>query len=213
MVKPLPKDLATDEGLLCHATGRLFLDWAALESVLATSLRRHLQERMAHRTKEQRHQAIRTACAIYGSMRFEASRKMIKRIATEESFDENAMHFFERAFAHIGNIQKLRDVIAHQILDKIKMVGVWRFNNVVTARSTASQTTYEVKTADILKAANDLDLAAWRLSGFLLMKVHKEPFDLTPPPWQYRPSMLRLQTQSRTSPPRLPRLRRAPSRA
>lgn len=136
MAQSLDLPPPTHYQLFCLAVGRMFLMWARLEGSLAAALRVHLEARMPHDDEAEKNRAVRIAAAIYGSMRFKASRETIKRIATQEGFEADAMAFLAAVTEHLGNVEKIRDVIAHQsMLDDLSDSDVWYFSTALTTRA------------------------------------------------------------------------------
>lgn len=205
--KPLDLDPPTHYQLFCTAVGRLFLMWARLEGSLAAGLRLHLESRVMPDSKARARRAVQTAAAIYGSMRFSSSRDTMRRIAAQEDFGPKAMQFFDDTFAHLGNVAKLRDLIAHQLLleEEEEDDERWQFTDVTTTKTILDATTYEITTTAVFNAANDAKMASDRLGGFLLMPATGK-WDLTPFAWLYKPAMLK------PLPKKRPRSRRSQQR-
>ena len=203
MTEPLNHDL-TEYQLLCIAVGSLFLNWADFEGGLTAGLKLHLLAQFKSVNKAESNKAARMVAAIYGSQRMKAARDTMKRLASVEDIEPKRVRFAEAVFAHIGNIETLRDKLAHQSLVETPEDHVWRLHDIMTTRALMEPKLYEIKTQALYHAAADVKLAGLRLSGLLDKRSLAGRFDLTPPTWQYKASMLKPLPKSKLLPPRSP---------
>jgi len=163
-----------------------------LESVMQANLKLHLARRLRKRKDESFTMSL--AAAIYGSMRFAASRDAMKRIMAVEKTSTQHRAFATDIFQQMGNVQSLRDMFAHQSADRrgSGFPDEWTLCDVFTTKETAKVKTYAVHTDSIEMAALDAMEVASRLSTFEQTPVLFSGGDTSPFPWLYKPSMLRL---------------------
>ena len=191
---PEPSD---EYQLYCANVGHLFTAFARLETTLTGSLKLHLAINIE---KPGTPRAMKLASAIYGSMRYKASRDAIKRILTAESASKGLVAYIEGVFAHVGHIENFRDKIAHQTVSAAHngKDGFWQVSDVVNTRDLVKTQVWAFNTSAVGAAANDLFLAESIIGN---RPVKEKTFDgltdLSPPPWQYKPSMLKSVPQSR----------------
>jgi hypothetical protein len=178
---------------LCLVIGHLFITFARLEGSLAAMLKLHLANKMGDILDLER---LALSSAIYGGMRFSQARDTIKRLATVEKVDQKATALALKTFAHIGHIQSLRDMIAHQqLVPAYEGAGAsWQLVDSVTTRDIKNPKVYVFNTEAVGLAAEDLNTAAHRFGGeakrgHILVALER---DLSPIVWRYKPSMLRL---------------------
>ena len=203
-----PPDPASHYGRLCSAVGLLFLQWSKLETEMAASLRLHLVRQARNKS-----QAGGLGAAIYGSMRMKASRDTMKRIAQELEYGDKALNWHEGFFSHIGHLETFRDKLAHQLALKANEVedGWWMVTDLVTSRSYLNTKIYTFETESIELAAQDLVWASHIIGEFL--KKGARGSAPQSPPWQYTPSMLKLQVDKMPPSRRALRRQRVSSRA
>jgi hypothetical protein len=177
--------------------GHLFITFARLEGALAAMLKLHLADKMGGFLDVER---VALSSAIYGGMRFAQSRDTIKRLAATEKVDKATQDFALAVFAHIGHIQSLRDMIAHQqLVQGFEGSGAdWQLVDSITTRNIKEPKVYVFDTNAVAVAGDDLNTAAQRLggeakTGHILQALER---DLSPIPWRYKSSMLRLVSQS-----------------
>ena len=97
---------------LCLATGHLFLLFGALETQLTGTLKLHMAKNLSD--DDTKSEPLFFASAVYGSMRFNNSRDVIKRICVAENAEDKKLEFLSNIFAQVGTVQDLRDKLAHQ---------------------------------------------------------------------------------------------------
>ncbi|MFB0875341.1 MULTISPECIES: hypothetical protein [unclassified Sphingobium] len=192
-----PEKLRREYQELCLAIGHLFITFARLEGALAAILKLHLADKMGDLADSER---LALSSAIYGGMRFSQSRDTIKRLATTEQVDKRTFDFASAVFSHIGHIQDLRDKIAHQqLVPAYEGSGAsWQLVDTMTTRNIREPKVYVFEMESVAYAGDDLNTAAHRLGGHpncghVLQSLER---DLSPISWKYKPSMLRLVSQS-----------------
>lgn len=184
-----PDDREDNPVNLYLTSGALFLQFAKLESILALELRTHLVGRLSERNLS----AYKLAGAVYGSARFSSSRDTIKRLAADEGQPPQKLRFMSDLFDHLGHIANLRDKLAHHHVRWSGRREVWLVSDLVTTRRIAEYKTYEFHTLIVGEAVLDLHWATSHLSKLRLLETRKfGPYDLRQPPWQYKPSSLKL---------------------
>lgn len=141
------------------------------------------------------HQSLVLSSAIYGSMRFKASRDTMRRLAAAELAPEGVNKFLDDVFAQVGHIESLRDKIAHQVI--VPSVspgeGFWQVSDQTVTRDLKKLKIYLFDTAAVEAAAADLTTAGSRLGNQTVGTrfFANEGFDLTPIAWRYKSSMLK----------------------
>jgi hypothetical protein len=180
---------------LCTAVGHLFITFARLEGALSAMLRMHLAGKMVGEVDMR---TLGLSSAIYGSMRFSTARDTIKRIMTTEKTDAKVQEFVLAVFAHIGHIQTLRDNVAHQQTVPAVEDGYWQFTDLITTRDISKPKIYLFHPNVVSRAGTDLVTAGDRLARDQTGKqlFNPEKFDISPIPWLYKPSMLKLLSQN-----------------
>lgn len=146
-------------------------------------------------------QAVGLASAIYGSMRFSAARDIIKRIMKTEETPKPLSDFVLGIFEQAGHIQDLRDRIAHHTVAPAYKGAdeYWQVTDAMTTKNIKEPKVYVFSENAVALAADDLVLAGDRLGTALVgpRLFISDGFDASPPPWQYRPSMLKLVPQNK----------------
>lgn len=179
---------------LCTQVGHLFLSFANLEGVLAAILKLHMAQNID--PEANKHGSIALASAVYGSMRFSTARDIIKRITATEAQSPQKLNFLIDLFAQIGEVQKFRDMLAHQQLSPANPSGIdgeWQISNLFTTKDIHNPHVFTF-TLDVVNAASgDLMLATSRLGGQVVTEALIDGVvqNLAPIPWQYKPSMLK----------------------
>lgn len=173
------------------ATGRLFLKWADLETILSAGLRLHLERRLSKPRGSKIDERIGLAAAIYGSMRLKASRDIIKRILTHEKAGQEALDFHRLFFEQLAHIEDLRDKLAHQYSRPGEKPSEWVLVDIATTKTHYKPKAYQIDALNILAAAIDLQTATNRVSSLFPLDQRKR-VDLTLPAWRYKSSMLKL---------------------
>ena len=139
-------------------------------------------------------------------MRFKTARDTIKRILAAEGADKPLVDYLEGIFAQIGHVENFRDKIAHQAVTPAHsdMDAFWQVSDLVNTRDLAKTQVWVFETSAVAAGSRDLLLAA-DLIGRKEVKGGNfgDYSDLSPPTWQYKPSMLKLVPRSklRTPPP------------
>jgi hypothetical protein len=188
MTAPVNDELITK---MCEATGRLILAFAQVETVLSACLRFNLSNKIDVRLSPN---TTGFAAAVYGSLRFKASRDTIKRVVHEErKLTEAQIQNLGDVFEHIAHIANLRDKLAHQlaVIPPTKP-DVWLLSDTYSTRRFHSRQTWQITSENVQEAASDLAAArelfmVGLTSGILLKNVPE-----TPPTWRYKPSALKL---------------------
>jgi hypothetical protein len=192
-----PEQFRREYQELCLVIGHLFITFARLEGVLAAMLKLHLADKMGDILDIER---VAMSSAIYGGMRLTHSRDTIKRLATVENVPTETVDFALAAFAHVGHIQGLRDKIAHQqLVPAYEGSGAsWQLVDSITTRNIREPKVYVFDMEAVAFAADDLNTAAHRFGGeanrgHILQCLER---NLSPIPWRYKQSMLKLVSQS-----------------
>lgn len=197
MAEKQTPDAADEYRLYCANVGHLFTAFARLETTLTGSLKLHLAINIE---KPGTPRAMKLASAIYGSMRYKASRDAIKRILAAESASKSLVAHIEGVFAHVGHIENFRDKIAHQSVSAALngKDGFWQVSDVVNTRDLVKTQVWAFDTSAVGAAANDLFLAEAIIGGRPVAgKIFDGLTDLSPPTWRYKSSMLKPVPQSR----------------
>jgi len=166
-------------------------------------LKLHLGSRMSG--EKMSVEAVALSSAIYGSMRFRAARDIIKRIMKTEGTPKPAMDFALKVFEQVGHIEDLRDRIAHHaVVPAYKGAEeYWQVTDAMSTKDIREPKVYVFSEEAVVKAALDLIVAGDRLGGTVVgPKLFADSdFDVSPPPWLYRPSMLKLVPQNKLRSP------------
>ena len=194
---------------LCRVTGQLFLSWARLETNLAANLRQFLTFTMTPGFRGRRF-PYDVSAAIFGSARFKTTRTMITDLVKVTSGNQDVMAFLNTFFTHLGNIEDLRNKLAHQTLTPTTnpVSETWQLSDFVTTKHFGSVKRWTIAPQAIHYAAQDTVTAGTKFLGILVPHVfdryHTLPFNLEQPPWLYKPSMLALQPRKRGPSPQVP---------
>jgi len=210
MDTPRVRDIDEDYRILCATVGHLFISFARLEGSLSAALRLHLGNQFAADVSAN----AGLPSAIYGSMRFRATRDVMKRIMTVEGTPKTIKAFVLGVFEQVGHIEHLRDLLAHQqTVPAEEGSPYWQITDLVTTKSLKDTRIYLV-TPDMIRAASDdLVTANKKLGNFEVTdKLFISPhFDASPVPWRYKSSSLVLVPRSSGRGPLGPPPRRKPS--
>ncbi len=176
-----------------QAVGFLLLSFSGVEGSLQAVLKLHLTRHLKKKYKND-HFQLSLASAIYGSMRFSQARDTIKRIMNVENGPEQHTKFAADIFQQMGNIQSLRDMLAHQNLQTINEAEgeEWTISDVFTTKDTMNVKNYSVSTEAIELAGLDATKLTSTLCSFNETSTMFSGGDVSLIPWQYKPSMLRL---------------------
>lgn len=200
-----PDETLGDEyRIYCGNVGHLFAGFARLETTLTSTLKLHLAINIEEPGTPR---AMKLASAIYGSLRYKASRDAVKRILTAESASKEMVAYIEAVFAQVGHVENLRDKIAHQTVSAAHNPkdGLWQVSDVVNTRDLVKTQVWAFDTTAVGAAANDLFLAEAIIGGrYVSGKLFAGLTDLSPPAWRYRQTMLRSVPQSRLIAPQAP---------
>ena len=187
---------------IAATAGSVFLNFGRLECSLSFELRRHLESHL--RSQDDDLKGFRLASAIYGGMRFKDSSAMVKRIAEQEHYPSDALAYLTDFFGHIGHIAALRDKLAHQVVMPAigGPNGTLHIIDAFNIRNPMGYKRYEITTKEMAYAAVDLKTASKVLQAHpLTLKGGRKQLDLTPVPWRYKSSMLKLvRRKTATSP-------------
>lgn len=177
---------------LCGAVGFLFISFAVVENKMTGVLKMHLARNIDANPKGSASVAL--ASAIYGGMRFSNSRDAMKRVLKIEKAKPETLGLFTALFTQIGEIQRLRDLIAHQILDPApgNDGNKWLIRDFLTTKFVSEQQTFEITISDIEEAARDLEAACNFIGGLVGRNVISNiPDGIELPAWRYKPAMLK----------------------
>lgn len=191
---------------LCMQVGHLFLSFANLEGVLTSILKLHMAENLE--SNESNPTGIKLASAVYGGLRFTQARDIMKRIIATEVPPSEKVDFLTGIFAQIGHVQAFRDMLAHQSLQRSteRIDGTWRLSNMFTTKDVTRPLVYEFTLEAVNAASSDLMKATKRLGGQPVTTnlVDSAVGDLSPIPWRYKPSLLKLVPRSQLNFPQSP---------
>lgn len=181
---------------LCLHVGHLFLMFARLEGALSSLLRLHLSHRISGPKKgtPTKHEGVRIAAAVYGSMRFQSARDTLKRLMDIQKLDLDHRAGVDAVFIQIGHIQSFRDAIAHQQTFKAytDKPDVWYLTDIATTRAAVNAKAQVFHLAAIAHATTDLNAATHLFGGETVRRhiISKPERFLELPTWRYKPSML-----------------------
>jgi hypothetical protein len=193
----------------CVRVGHLFAAFSRFETGLTATLKLHL----ANNINEQNGaQAKRLSAAIYGSMRFKASRDNIKRILEIEGADRSIRDVSDDIFLQVGHIEAFRDKIAHQIVAPGFSGGgkaFWQVSDYITTRDSAAPKVWVFDNDAVAAAGHDLVVAGDAIGPRPVEgRLFTHLAGAQRPAWQYRPSMLKLvshnKRRNRSEPPHQP---------
>lgn len=185
--------------LLCQRAGHLFIMFARLEGTLAAMLRLHLVARMGATLGElssiEDAEAADVASAVYGSMRYQAAKDAIKRMIVIQRIPLDVRENIDLVFNQIGEIQKFRDLIAHQQLMRFELQKphFWCLSNIVTTKSILSRKVLEFHVDIIADSTDDLKVIhdLFGRGPVVGTDIIPDPERfLVPPTWRYKPSLL-----------------------
>lgn len=166
------------------------ISFANLENVMTAMLKIHLGRRLDPEGESSA--SMRLASTIYGAMRFKVSRDAVKRLMRVEMVGEEAIQVAGKLWDQIGNIQSLRDMIAHQSLEPREAISdEWILTEFFTDRHIDEPKRYRVKTIEIGFASSDLIAAAGTISRVIAGGDLVSFASAALPAWRYKPSMLR----------------------
>jgi hypothetical protein len=185
---------APDHTALHTAIGRLIICFSYFEGSLAAHLRLHLAANMPYKTAQD---GTALAAAIYGSMRMKTARDTIKRICAVEETPEPVQQFVDDVFSHVGHIEKLRDLLAHQAVLPTQITrGRWVSSDLSTTKTLRQIKYYSFTTEAVIAASLDLEVAMIGLAPKKLKgpKLFEDGFlDLSPLTCRYKQAMLKLE--------------------
>ena len=206
----LPIDPNDEYDKLCRYTGHLFLNFGRLEQAMSLALRKLLWSRMTPSRPDGDYSPLLPlvlTSAVLGSMRYTASRDMIKRALVAELASADMRRYADKFFEHLGLIADLRDTIAHQQIEpnSTPYDGLWLVSNAITIRDLRKTQKRIFRVEAVAAASMDLVLAAQKFAGWfgawVVRPPYPMPYDLSPPPWQYKQAMLSpLPRKNATSP-------------
>lgn len=190
-------ELNAEYRLYCLNVGNLFTEFARLENLLTSALKLHLAFNMA---SPEDVRAMRLSSAIYGSMRFKASRDTIKRLFEVEGSPKARVKFVEELFAQVGHIEAIRDKIAHQMVvpAHADLGAFWQVSDLVNTRDIQQLKVWIFDTNAVLFAAQDLNSIGDILGKRpITNRLFDHLADFSLPSWRYKPSMLKLVPHSK----------------
>ena len=190
-------ELNAEYRLYCLNVGNLFTEFARLENLLTSALKLHLAFNIG---SPEDVSAMRLASAIYGSMRFKASRDTIKRLFEVEDSPKLRVQFVENIFAQVGHIEAIRDKIAHQMVMPAHsdLGAFWQVSDMVTTRNIQQVKVWVFNTDAVFAAAKDLNTIGDILGKRpITNKLFDHLAEFALPSWRYKPSMLKLVPHSK----------------
>ena len=203
------RDVDAEYRELCSVVGHLFMAFSRLEGALAALLKLHLGDKLP----KDSHVQQTLPSAVYGSMRFKAARDTLKRVMGVERTPDATRKFVSGVFEQIASIESLRDMLAHQqTVPADEGWPFWQITDLMSTRDIPNTKIYIITPSDISKAADDLVNVGLRLGSNSALKgiFTGDGFDISPIPWLYKPSMLKLLHQHKG---RLPLGRARPPKA
>jgi hypothetical protein len=190
-----PRDKKTDAfNAYFLYSGGLFFAFGKVENTLAAGLRYYLGSLL--RPVVGHAAAFDTAAAILGNLRYAALRDLTKRLLKTQNVGREVLDHMDSVFKHVSDIQTLRDHLAHRLAEPFDDTydGTWIVQDFATTKDFANPQAYKFH-IDALKAATiDLGRFTHRTGGILnpwvIDSSYPGSFDLSPPAWRYKPSML-----------------------
>lgn len=141
------------------------------------------------------HEALELASSILGGMRFKQSRETVNRIVAIQPENEAKRRWLTEAFSHLGNIEKLRNYLAHQQTSPIneELDGAWEISLLFTSQSPAKALRFEFETDVVKAASNDINRIAQKISTNPDVKnlIDRLVQSVEPLVWNYKPSSLK----------------------
>lgn len=175
--------------------------FSRLEGTLSAMLRLHLLSRMGGSVDDMENgkhwNEFFTAGAMVGSMRYQTAKDTVKRMMDIQNITQSIRENIDKVFNQAGDIQKFRDMLAHQSLIRYtdQEPHYWFLSDIATTRAPISTRIWRFHVDTIAYAYDDL--------GAIHLLFGKGPVvtnDIIPDPdrfselpaWKYRPSLLTL---------------------
>lgn len=171
------------------ALGEFHHSYTDLEHELTCIVRNVVTEGM------QKHRHVAAVSAVLGGLRMAPARDTIKRLMRVLGMSREEREAVDKAFAHLGEIQFLRDRLAHHFTTHDdNRPGTWVNDDFAGVRELSKWTTIEFTHLTLRAATADLRAIKVYLDGLFcqhitpLPGINLPPFDLNAfPAWQYKP--------------------------
>lgn len=141
--------------------------------------------------------AYNTAIAVLGGMRMSPLKDTTKRLLRILRVPQERKEAVDTIFAHLGDIQFLRDRLAHHMTRQIEeRPGVWINDDYAAIREFDKSKKLEFELSALDAATSDLEIIKMLVDGIYTDYLTAPPgvaFRVFPeklPSWQYKPSML-----------------------
>jgi len=183
-----PRTRAYNEYFLL--SGSVFYGFGRAESSLAATLRMFVTSQMREDTGPI-WQRLAVAATILGNVRYATLKDTYKRLLALQEPSEELSQSVDAVFQHMGDIQFLRDRMAHYLLKPLDTSydGTWLSEDIAATRDFYSPKTYKFNVSALRAAFLDLKDVPVLLQDALGNPAAK-PIEL--PAWRYKPSMLTL---------------------
>lgn len=179
------------------ATGALFYAFSKVECLLSAIAKVHLLRSLSAGVPDSLERSYALSHAIIGGNRFAATRDLLKRIMKAEKVSADLQTYVNAMFQQLGEIQKLRDRLAHQYTWRASKQSTeyWINHDFPNLRDAADEKPIVVSLATLWAAVADCAEINHCLDGsFMEHRVNRAsqhfPVDLTLPTWRYKPSLL-----------------------
>ena len=134
--------------------------------------------------------------AVLGGMRMAALRDTVKRLLRVFEASGAEIAAIDKVFAQLGDIQFLRDRLAHHWTRPMESDGMWRNDDFANVRELSKSQKFTFHISALTAATEDLESIKWYIDPlfepYVTEKVQGRdklnPFEL--PAWQYKSSML-----------------------
>ena len=170
------------------ALGEFYHAYTSLEHHLTCCVRNAVTGHTAAGSKE-----FRLTVAVLGGLRMAPAKDTIKRILRVIRADKEVRRFFDDVFSQLGEIQWLRDRLAHHITYCVTTSEPHRWHNedYAAAREMEKIEGIEFDLATIQNATRDLEAIKFGTDGVITPLLRGDPITaLQAPAWHYKPSQL-----------------------
>lgn len=184
--------------------GHLFASFARMETLLMGTLKLYLTMNIGGLEDSR---SMQLASAIFGSMRFRATRDMIKRVMDADGAPKERVATISNTLEHLTHIEALRDKLAHQLVTPAHgdLGAFWQVSDHTMTRNIKGLKVWVFDTLSVAHAAHDLVVAADFLGSLPASNYLFSQIDLSSPPtWRYKPSMLKLVPHNKLRTPPAP---------
>lgn len=191
--------------LFCRRVGHLFIMFARIEGSLSSSLRLQLLSRLGTSPESidlnKSFDSFNISSAVYGSMRYQAAKDMFKRMMDIQNIESSLRQNIDITFNQIGEIQKFRDILAHQQVMRLEnqQENIWYIQNAVTLKSITGIKVQKFHVDVIADATDDLSLILDIFGNGPVVSndIIPDPTRFeTLPKWKFKPSLLTLSNKS-----------------